>query len=134
MRLAVFDAIVNNADRKGGHILTDGSGRVWGIDHGVTFSVEDKLRTVLWGWAGEVIPDDVLADVGRLHDTLGDGFDPVDRWLDDEEREALRHRVRTLPATSPGSRSRRGAGRPSRGRSSDGGSVVDPAVRRAWLG
>jgi len=96
VRLAVFDAIVNNADRKGGHILTDGSGRVWGIDHGVTFSVEDKLRTVLWGWAGEVIPDDILTDVGLLHDTLADGFDPVDRWLDDEEREALRHRVRTF--------------------------------------
>lgn len=96
IRMAVFDAIVNNADRKGGHVLTDESGRVWGIDHGVTFSVDDKLRTVLWGWAGEAIPDDVLADVGRLHDTLGDGFDPVDRWLDDEEREALRHRVRML--------------------------------------
>jgi uncharacterized repeat protein (TIGR03843 family) len=96
MRLAVFDVVVNNADRKGGHVLTDETGRVWGIDHGVTFSVEDKLRTVLWGWAGEAIPDDVLADVGRLHDTLGDGFDPVDRWLDDEEREAVRDRVRTL--------------------------------------
>jgi uncharacterized repeat protein (TIGR03843 family) len=96
VRLAVFDAIINNADRKGGHILTDGSGRVWGIDHGVTFSVDDKLRTVLWGWAGEQIPDDVIAGVGRLHDTLGDAFDPVDRWLDDEEREALRHRVRGL--------------------------------------
>jgi uncharacterized repeat protein (TIGR03843 family) len=96
VRMAVFDAIVNNADRKGGHILTDGSGRVWGIDHGVTFSVDDKLRTVLWGWAGEDIPDDVMAAVGLLHDILGDGFDPVDRWLDEEEREALRHRVRTL--------------------------------------
>jgi uncharacterized repeat protein (TIGR03843 family) len=96
MRMAVFDVVVNNADRKGGHVLTDETGRIWGIDHGVTFSVDDKLRTVLWGWAGEDIPDDVLADVGRLHDTLGDGFDPVDRWLDDEEREAVRDRVRTL--------------------------------------
>lgn len=94
--IAAFDLAVNNADRKGGHILTDEAGRVWGIDHGVTFSVEDKLRTVLWGWAGESIPDDVMIDVGRLHDTLGDGFDPVDRWLDDEERETLRQRVRSL--------------------------------------
>lgn len=96
VRLAVFDAIVNNADRKGGHVLTDVSGRLWGIDHGVAFSAEDKLRTVLWGWAGEAIPGEVLADVVRLHDTLGDAFDPVDRWLDDEERQALRRRVRRL--------------------------------------
>ena len=96
MRLAVFDAIANNADRKGGHILTDTDGRVWGIDHGVTFAVEDKLRTVLWGWAGEPIPDDLLADVDGLHTLLGDAYDPVDRWLDDEEREALRHRVRMI--------------------------------------
>lgn len=96
VRMTVFDGIINNADRKGGHILTDESGRVWGIDHGVTFSVEDKLRTVLWGWAGEQVPADVMADVGRLHDTLGDGFDPVDRWLADEERETLRHRIHVL--------------------------------------
>lgn len=96
IRMAVFDGIINNADRKGGHILSDESGRVWGIDHGVSFAVEDKLRTVLWGWAGEQVPIDVMQDVGRLHDVLGDGFDPVDRWLDDEEREMLRHRVRTL--------------------------------------
>ena len=50
--MAVFDAVVNNADRKGGHVLTDDEGRMWGIDHGVTFSVDEKLRTVLWGWAG----------------------------------------------------------------------------------
>jgi uncharacterized repeat protein (TIGR03843 family) len=95
-RLAVFDVLINNADRKGGHVLTDDAGRVWGIDHGVTFSVDEKLRTVLWGWAGEDIPDDVIADVEGLHDTLDRGFDPVDRWLGEEEREALRQRVRTL--------------------------------------
>jgi uncharacterized repeat protein (TIGR03843 family) len=95
-RMTVFDAIVNNADRKGGHVLTDPDGRVWAIDHGVTFAVEDKLRTVLWGWAGEAVPDDVLGEIAALHDRLGDSFDPVDRWLDEEEREVLRHRVRTL--------------------------------------
>ena len=48
-RMALFDAIANNADRKGGHVLTDEMGRTWAIDHGVTFSVDEKLRTVLWG-------------------------------------------------------------------------------------
>ena len=97
-RMAVFDVLVNNADRKGGHVLADAEGRVWGIDHGVTFSVEDKLRTVLWVWAGQSIPQDIVAEVQRLHDVLGEAFDPVDRWLDEEEREALRHRVRALLA------------------------------------
>ncbi|HYN95882.1 MAG TPA: SCO1664 family protein [Pilimelia sp.] len=55
-RLAVFDAVVNNADRKGGHVLLGEDGRVYGVDHGVCFHVEDKLRTVLWGWAGEALP------------------------------------------------------------------------------
>ncbi len=70
-RMAVFDVIANNADRKGGHVLTDEAGRTWGIDHGVTFAAEEKLRTVLWGWAGAPIPSDVLADVAALHDRLG---------------------------------------------------------------
>jgi uncharacterized repeat protein (TIGR03843 family) len=50
--MAVFDAVVNNADRKGGHLLPTASGHIYGVDHGVTFHVEDKLRTVLWQWAG----------------------------------------------------------------------------------
>jgi len=50
--MAVFDAVVNNADRKGGHVLVGLDGSVRGCDHGVTFHVEDKLRSVLWGWAG----------------------------------------------------------------------------------
>ena len=95
-RLAVLDVLLNNADRKGGHVLTDTQGRLWGIDHGVTFAVEDKLRTVLWGWVGERIPTGVVADVARLHDLLSSTFDPVDRWLAEEEREALRDRVRHL--------------------------------------
>ena len=93
VRLTVFDAIVNNADRKGGHVITDEQGRIWGIDHGVTFAVEEKLRTVLWGWAGEDIPEPVLADLERLDDLLGEHYDPVDRWLAYDEREALRERI-----------------------------------------
>ena len=50
-RLAVFDVLINNADRKGGHILGSG-GRVFGVDHGISFHTDHKLRTLLWGWAG----------------------------------------------------------------------------------
>jgi uncharacterized repeat protein (TIGR03843 family) len=96
LRMAVFDVIANNADRKGGHVLTDHAGRIWGIDHGVTFAVEPKLRTVLWGWMGDTLPDDVLADVDALHARLQSHVDPLDRWLADEERESLRARVHAL--------------------------------------
>lgn len=56
-RMALFDAVTNNTDRKGGHILRHISGTIYGVDHGLTFNVEDKLRTVLWGWAGAPIGD-----------------------------------------------------------------------------
>ena len=59
-RMAVFDVLINNADRKGGHILRGVDGDVYGVDHGVCLHVEDKLRTVLWGWAGKPIDDDTL--------------------------------------------------------------------------
>src|SRR5207245_4849037 len=52
-RLAVLDAVANNADRKGGHILRGTDGHVYGVDHGLTFNEDEKLRTVLWGWAGD---------------------------------------------------------------------------------
>ena len=94
--MAVFDAVINNADRKGGHVLTDADGRTWGIDHGVCFSVDDKLRTVLWGWSGEPLPQRLVDELDRLLTTLGHSFDPVDRWLADEERDLLRHRIRDL--------------------------------------
>ena len=55
-RLAVLDAVINNADRKGGHVLVGADDRIYGVDHGVSFHVEDKLRTVLWGWAGRQLP------------------------------------------------------------------------------
>jgi uncharacterized repeat protein (TIGR03843 family) len=64
-RLVMLDALVNNADRKGGHILRRTDGSLAAIDHGVTFHAENKLRTVLWGWAGQPIPPDLLAEVGQ---------------------------------------------------------------------
>ena len=69
-RMAVFDIIANNTDRKGGHVLLGTDGHVWGIDHGVCFSDDFKLRTVIWEFAGEDIPDDVLAPVESLADAL----------------------------------------------------------------
>ena len=74
-RMAVFDVLINNADRKGGHILAGVDGRVRGVDHGVSLHAEDKLRTVLWGWAGKPVDDDVLAAVAQLGDALRNGLD-----------------------------------------------------------
>ena len=62
-RMAVFDVLINNADRKGGHILSGVDGQVYGVDHGVSLHVEDKLRTVLWGWAGKPVDDETLEAV-----------------------------------------------------------------------
>ncbi|MBL6277978.1 SCO1664 family protein [Micromonospora fiedleri] len=65
-RLAVLDAVINNADRKGGHVLLGPDDRIYGVDHGVSFHVEEKLRTVLWGWAGRPLPTDALEVLDRL--------------------------------------------------------------------
>ena len=69
-RMAVFDAVVNNADRKGGHILPLPDGHVYGVDHGICFSVDPKLRTLLWRWAGKRLPADAVAVLERLADEL----------------------------------------------------------------
>jgi uncharacterized repeat protein (TIGR03843 family) len=73
-RMAVFDVLVNNADRKGGHVLRDLEGNVYGVDHGVCLHVENKLRTVLWGWAGKPIDEDTCESVAGLADALGGDF------------------------------------------------------------
>jgi uncharacterized repeat protein (TIGR03843 family) len=69
-RMAVFDVVVNNADRKGGHVLAMDSGHRYGVDHGVSFHGDDKLRTVLWGWAGRPLDEGDAADVRGLADQL----------------------------------------------------------------
>ncbi|MFC3412678.1 SCO1664 family protein [Streptomyces lusitanus] len=69
-RLSVLDAVINNADRKGGHLLPTADGRLYGIDHGVTFNTENKLRTLLWGWAGEPLPQEALDVLAALTDAL----------------------------------------------------------------
>ncbi len=65
-RMSVLDAVINNADRKGGHVLPMPDGHVYGVDHGVSFHAEDKLRTVLGGWAGEELDDESVEMLRRL--------------------------------------------------------------------
>src|SRR5512147_1070354 len=67
---AMFDLLVNNADRKGSHILIDPDRHIWLIDHGICFHVEDKLRTVVWDFAGESLPDELCAAVSRFRRAL----------------------------------------------------------------
>ena len=62
----IFDLLINNADRKGSHILHDHEGRFWLIDHGVCFHVDDKLRTVIWDFSGEPLPGNLCNDLARL--------------------------------------------------------------------
>jgi uncharacterized repeat protein (TIGR03843 family) len=71
-RMAVFDVLVNNADRKGGHVLAMAGGHRYGVDHGVTFHVEPKLRTVLWGWMGEALAGEEVAAVEKVRDAATD--------------------------------------------------------------
>jgi uncharacterized repeat protein (TIGR03843 family) len=73
-RMAVFDIVVNNADRKGDHILAMPGGHRHGVDHGLTFHVEHKLRTVLWGWLGEGLTADELEGVERIIAGLAAGL------------------------------------------------------------
>ena len=88
--IAAFDLIANNADRKGGHCLLDAGGQLWGIDHGLCFHEEPKLRTVMWDFAGEAIDDALLADIARVGEELPE---PLARWLDADEQAALRRRA-----------------------------------------
>ncbi len=96
-RVAVFDILINNADRKGGHVLSGMDGQVYGIDHGVSLHVEDKLRTVLWGWAGNPIDDDTLAAVSGLDKALdGELGVQLSSHITAREVAALRARVVAL--------------------------------------
>ncbi len=81
MEIAAFDALINNTDRKGGHILVDENGAVWCIDHGVTFHEEPKLRTVIWDFVGEPIPQNLMRDLEQLRLKLKTG-EPLRRKLD----------------------------------------------------
>ena len=95
-QMAVLDAVINNGDRKGGHVITDTGGRLWGVDHGVTLSVEPKLRTVLWGWAERTIDDAALGGLTELDERIQGGLPELQRWLDRGEIAALQGRVSEL--------------------------------------
>ncbi|MEU9051815.1 SCO1664 family protein [Streptomyces sp. NPDC048384] len=98
-RMAVLDAVINNADRKGGHLLPTEDGRLYGIDHGVTFNVENKLRTLLWGWAGEPLTGEAVEVLGSLRKGLAAGGEPAVRLaglITAAEVEATRARVEAL--------------------------------------
>ncbi|MBO1331846.1 SCO1664 family protein [Streptomyces sp. VRA16 Mangrove soil] len=98
-RLAVLDAVINNGDRKGGHLLVDAGQRLYGIDHGVTFNVEDKLRTLLWGWAGEPLTEEATGALEGLRERLRDGEALAARLgelITAAELDAVRERVAGL--------------------------------------
>lgn len=105
-RMAFFDAIVNNTDRKIGHLLPMQSGELFGCDHGVTFHEEDKLRTVLWQWAGDQLTEEEVASLELLVASLGFNFDLSDH-LTTNEIDALKARAikmlqaGTMPLPSP---------------------------------
>jgi uncharacterized repeat protein (TIGR03843 family) len=97
---ALFDLVVNNADRKGSHILIDSDQHVWLIDHGICFHAEDKLRTVIWDFAGEPLPENLCSDMNRFRMglRLANGMDSelVDQlkpYLNGEEIEAMASRT-----------------------------------------
>ena len=97
--LALFDLLVNNADRKGSHVLPVPDGPVYGVDHGLTMHVETKLRTVLWGWAGSPIPDDATEGLRRLHHGIaGQLGAELGDLLTIRELSALRDRIDRLLA------------------------------------
>lgn len=99
-RLVVFDVIANNADRKSGHVLIDPTGRLWAIDHGLTFHVAPKLRTVIWDAAGDRLPSGVADDVQRVAAALADRHSDLRRTmlglLTAEEVGATVHRAKAL--------------------------------------
>ncbi|MHB8681946.1 MAG: SCO1664 family protein [Acidimicrobiales bacterium] len=92
-RICAFDVLANNADRKSGHCLLGADGRIWAIDNGLCFHREPKLRTVIWEFAGERVPDDLLEDIGALDDRLPG---PLEELLSPGEVQALRERARHL--------------------------------------
>jgi uncharacterized repeat protein (TIGR03843 family) len=99
-RMAVFDAVVNNADRKGGHIIPTPDGHVYGVDHGICFSVDPKLRTLLWRWAGQPLPAEAVEVLEKLTaDLLGDLGEQLHEHLTRREVRRTQQRVAELLRT-----------------------------------
>jgi uncharacterized repeat protein (TIGR03843 family) len=97
--LAALDVVINNADRKGGHVLHGTDGRVYGVDHGICLHSEDKLRTVLWGWVGESLQDDAVESLRLLRSALDDDLaERLGEHLTRREIRALGNRLDGLLA------------------------------------
>jgi hypothetical protein len=98
--ISVFDFIVNNTDRKGGHCFKGEDGRVWAIDHGLTFHAQPKLRTVIWDYSGQNLPENLVGDLKRLDRQLAEKDNPLCReissLLDGEEVKVFRKRVKAF--------------------------------------
>lgn len=104
-RMAVLDAVINNSDRKGGHIIPKPTAAdiplteraAWGVDHGVAFSVEDKLRTLLWQWAGDPLTDEAVVTLHALYDDLDGALgDTLYEHLTVAEVVATRERIEAM--------------------------------------
>ena len=98
--MAVFDAVINNADRKIGHLLPAPDGHLYGCDHGVSFAEEYKLRTVLWQWRGDPLRriDVAALSAQRVCSTTASWRRQLREWLTDDEITATRIRVRDAAA------------------------------------
>jgi uncharacterized repeat protein (TIGR03843 family) len=100
-RMAVLDAVINNADRKGGHLLPTPDGHIFGVDHGVCFSVEDKLRTLLWRWRGRPLTEEAITVLQQLRNRLSTGSQDelcttLASYLTRAEVNATRQRIERL--------------------------------------
>tara|TARA_B100000315_G_scaffold246589_1_gene274058 strand:- start:126 stop:848 length:723 start_codon:yes stop_codon:yes gene_type:complete len=98
-QVALFDYLVNNADRKAGHFLEDEDGRLWVVDHGLTFNTVPKLRTVLWDFSGQTVPKKLLADVKILREKLKHEkqlSESLHRLLEAAEVKALESRINKI--------------------------------------
>ncbi len=87
--VALFDLIINNADRKGSHILIDSDQKIWLIDHGICFHVQEKLRTVIWDYAGEPIPEALCQDLSTLRQKINHLDGQIHKYLSAAEITAL---------------------------------------------
>jgi uncharacterized repeat protein (TIGR03843 family) len=97
--VVLFDLLINNADRKGSHVLIDESRCIWLIDHGLSFHVEAKLRTVIWDFAGEPLPENLCADLTRVRAQLAPNAElsgALSSYLSGREIAALAQRADTI--------------------------------------
>lgn len=95
---AAFDIVINNADRKGGHVIEDLDGKLWGLDHGLSFHLEPKLRTVVWAFAGQPLPKNVVSKLSLLLDAFERGPLPeeLEGLLTKEEIAETQARIEVL--------------------------------------